>query len=99
MRFQSQKFHSHIELYSFVAPYVSKNPRAAYINCRDLDIGTNYNKDSSTSIKQASIWGVKYLKNSFNRLVHVKTRVDPANFFRNEQSIPPHSSWKNKRGD
>ncbi|TXG48197.1 hypothetical protein EZV62_027491 [Acer yangbiense] len=86
-------------LYSFVAPYVSKNPRAAYINYRDLDIGTNNNKGSYTSFKQASIWGVKYFKNNFNRLVHVKTKVDPANFFRNEQSIPPLSSWWNKRGD
>ncbi|KAI9198106.1 hypothetical protein LWI28_010267 [Acer negundo] len=86
-------------LYSFVAPYVSKNPRAAYINYRDLDIGTNNNKGSYTSFKQASVWGVKYFKNNFNRLVHVKTKVDPANFFRNEQSIPPLSSWWNKRGD
>ncbi|TXG48216.1 hypothetical protein EZV62_027510 [Acer yangbiense] len=84
-------------LYSFVAPYVSKNPRAAYINYRDLDIGTNNIKGSYTSFKQASIWGVKYFKNNFNRLVHVKTKVDPANFFRNEQSIPPLSSWRNKR--
>ncbi|KAL5843231.1 hypothetical protein ACOSQ4_009189 [Xanthoceras sorbifolium] len=89
-------------LYSFMAPYVSKNPRAAYINYRDLDIGTNSNRGSSyttTSFKQASIWGVKYFKNNFNRLVHVKTKVDPANFFTNEQSIPPLSSWWNKRGD
>ncbi|KAK0579489.1 hypothetical protein LWI29_027055 [Acer saccharum] len=86
-------------LYSFVAPYVSKNPRAAYVNYRDLDIGTNNNKGSYTSFKQASIWGVKYFKNNFNRLVHVKTKVDPDNFFRNEQSIPPLSSWWNKRGD
>ncbi|TXG48024.1 hypothetical protein EZV62_027318 [Acer yangbiense] len=86
-------------LYSFVAPYVSKNPRAAYVNYRDLDIGTNNNKGSYTSFKQASIWGVKYFKSNFNRLVHVKTKVDPDNFFRNEQSIPPLSSWWNKRGD
>ncbi|RVW80168.1 Berberine bridge enzyme-like 15 [Vitis vinifera] len=26
---------------------------------------------------------------NFNRLVHVKTKVDPDNFFRHEQSIPP----------
>ncbi|KAK2644860.1 hypothetical protein Ddye_020055 [Dipteronia dyeriana] len=85
------------KLYSFVAPYVSKNPEAAYINYWDLDIGTNNNKGSYTSFKQASIWGVKYFKNNFNRFVHVKTKVDPANFFRNEQSIPPLSSWWNKR--
>ncbi|EEF39180.1 Reticuline oxidase precursor, putative [Ricinus communis] len=78
-------------LYSFLAPYVSKNPRAAYINYRDLDIGIN--NLGNTSYKQASIWGIKYFKINFDRLVHVKTTVDPANFFRNEQSIQPLSSW------
>jgi hypothetical protein len=29
-------------------------------------------------------------------LVRVKTEVDPTNFFRNEQSIPPLSSWWSK---
>ncbi|XP_037492297.1 cannabidiolic acid synthase-like 1 isoform X2 [Jatropha curcas] len=78
-------------LYSFLAPYVSKNPRSAYINYRDLDIGIN--SIGNTSYKQASIWGIKYFKINFDRLVHVKTQVDPANFFRNEQSIPSLSSW------
>ncbi|KAJ4702896.1 cannabidiolic acid synthase-like [Melia azedarach] len=84
-------------LYSLMTPYVSKNPREAYVNYRDLDIGTN--KKVHTSIKQASIWGKKYFKNNFNRLVHVKTKVDPGNFFRHEQSIPPLSSWWKKKGD
>ncbi|XP_038690221.1 berberine bridge enzyme-like 18 [Tripterygium wilfordii] len=89
----SQKYISWIRnLYSYLAPYVSKHPRAAYINYRDLDIGTN-NKGNNTSYKQGKIWGVKYFKNNFDRLVHIKTTVDPANFFRNEQSIPPFSSW------
>jgi hypothetical protein len=79
-------------LYSYLAPYVSKTPRAAYVNYRDLDIGIN-NHAGNTSYRQASIWGLKYFKNNFDRLVHVKTAVDPANFFRNEQSIPPLSSW------
>lgn len=74
-------------LYSYMAPYVSKSPRSAYINYRDLDIGVN--KEGNTSYAQASIWGLKYFKNNFNRLVQVKTKVDPENFFRNEQSIPP----------
>ncbi|KAH9747673.1 Berberine bridge enzyme-like 18 [Citrus sinensis] len=82
-------------LYSYMAPYVSKNPRAAYVNCRDLDIGTN-NK-GYTSYKQASIWGLKYFNKNFNRLVHVKTMVDAGNFFRNEQSFPPLSSRKKNR--
>ncbi|XP_059439371.1 tetrahydroberberine oxidase-like [Corylus avellana] len=84
-------------LYSYMAPYVSKSPRAAYVNYRDLDLGTN--GKGNTSYRRASIWGNKYFKNNFNRLVHVKTIVDPANFFRNEQSIPPFSSGWKKRGD
>ncbi|KAK7400216.1 hypothetical protein VNO78_11416 [Psophocarpus tetragonolobus] len=73
-------------LYSYMEPFVSKSPRAAYVNYRDLDIGIN-NK-GYTSYKKASIWGFKYFKNNFNRLAYVKTKVDPLNFFRNEQSIP-----------
>ncbi|XP_038680368.1 berberine bridge enzyme-like 18 [Tripterygium wilfordii] len=89
----TQKYISWIRrLYSYMAPYVSKNPREAYINYRDLDIGTN-NKGKCTSYKQAKIWGEKYFKNNFDRLVRVKTEVDPSNFFRNEQSIPPISSY------
>ncbi|KAI8568538.1 hypothetical protein RHMOL_Rhmol02G0208500 [Rhododendron molle] len=84
-------------LYSYMAPYVSRFPRAAYINYRDLDVGVNNNK-GNTSYAQASIWGIKYFKNNFNRLVQVKTKVDPGNFFRNEQSIPPFSAWW-KKGD
>ena len=81
-------------LYSYMTPYVSKNPREAYVNYRDLDIGIN--NPGYTSIEQASIWGNKYFKNNFKRLVHVKTMVDPHNFFRNEQSIPPLTSWRKK---
>ncbi|XP_038690620.1 berberine bridge enzyme-like 8 [Tripterygium wilfordii] len=88
----SQKYISWIRrLYSYMAPYVSKHPREAYVNYRDLDIGTN-NKGKCTSYKQAKIWGQKYFKNNFDRLVKIKTKVDPSNFFRNEQSIPPISS-------
>ena len=76
-------------LYAYMAPYVSKSPREAYINYRDLDIGTN--NEGNTSYRQASIWGTKYFTNNFKRLVHVKTVFDPTNFFRNEQSIPPLS--------
>ncbi|KAF8412773.1 hypothetical protein HHK36_000743 [Tetracentron sinense] len=82
-------------LYSYMAPYVSKSPRAAYLNYRDLDLGTNNN--GNTSYLQASIWGTKYFKNNFNRLVHVKTKVDPGNFFRNEQSIPSLPLWRKKK--
>ncbi|CAN4081990.1 unnamed protein product [Withania somnifera] len=75
------------KLYGYMAKYVSKSPRAAYFNYRDIDLGVN-NK-GNTSYAQARIWGVKYFKNNFDKLVAVKTKVDPTNFFRNEQSIPP----------
>ncbi|XP_059301972.1 LOW QUALITY PROTEIN: tetrahydroberberine oxidase-like [Lycium ferocissimum] len=74
-------------LYSYMTPFVSMFPRAAYINYRDLDIGVN-NIKGYTSYLQAKVWGTKYFKNNFNRLVFVKTKVDPSNFFRNKQSIP-----------
>lgn len=80
-------------LYCYMDSYVSKSPRAAYMNYRDLDIGKNNNR--YTSVEQASVWGVKYFKNNFNRLVKVKTMVDPGNFFWNEQSIPLVSPARN----
>ncbi|KAF8403738.1 hypothetical protein HHK36_011842 [Tetracentron sinense] len=76
------------EVYKFMAPYVSKSPRTAYLNYRDLDLGIN-EEGSSTSYSKASVWGRKYFKNNFKRLALVKSKVDPGNFFRNEQSIPP----------
>ncbi|XP_042023477.1 berberine bridge enzyme-like 18 [Salvia splendens] len=79
--------------YSYMAPYVSSNPREVYLNYRDLDIGIN-NVGEETSYAQASIWGMKYFKNNFDRLVRVKTVVDPDNFFKNEQSIPTLHSEK-----
>ena len=74
-------------VYNYMKPYVSKNPREAYVNYRDLDLGMNNN--SNTNFVEASVFGTKYFKANFYRLVHVKTKVDPDNFFRHEQSIPP----------
>nr|UJH93676.1 diels-alderase [Morus alba]7E2V_A Chain A, MaDA-3 [Morus alba]7E2V_B Chain B, MaDA-3 [Morus alba] len=83
--------------YNYMTPYVSKNPRGAFLNFRDLDIGTNPNENEINGaynyIKQASNWGTKYFKNNFYKLIYVKTIVDPTNFFTYEQSIPsllPH---------
>ncbi|TQD69323.1 hypothetical protein C1H46_045144 [Malus baccata] len=75
------------KLYSYMAPYVTMFPRQAYVNYRDLDLGTN--KKSSTNFIEANSWGYRYFKDNFNRLVKVKTKIDPDNFFRHEQSIPP----------
>ncbi|KAI8001333.1 Berberine bridge enzyme-like 17 [Camellia lanceoleosa] len=79
----NSKVESLRKLYDFMAPHVSQSPREAFLNYRDLDIGTNQNGANS------SIFGAKYFKGNFERLVRVKTKVDPDNFFRNEQSIPP----------
>ncbi|KAK4421022.1 Berberine bridge enzyme-like 23 [Sesamum alatum] len=73
-------------LYKYMKPYVSRSPRAAYINYRDLDIGMN--RRANTSYSEAVIWGRKYFKGNFRRLAGVKMRADPGNFFRHEQSIP-----------
>ncbi|XP_073036347.1 berberine bridge enzyme-like 22 [Primulina eburnea] len=68
-----------------MAPYVAKSPRTAYINYKDLDLGEN---DEDYSYDQGKVWGEKYFKGNFERLARIKGKVDPRNFFRNEQSIP-----------
>ncbi|KAL6502152.1 hypothetical protein OROHE_024745 [Orobanche hederae] len=81
--------HKHIKwLRNFrkkMKPYVAKCPRTAYINYRDLGMGRN---DKNYSYNRAEVWGEKYFKGNFRRLAIVKGKVDPDNFFRNEQSIP-----------
>ncbi|XP_052882358.1 tetrahydroberberine oxidase-like [Gossypium arboreum] len=76
------------KVYKYMGPFVSKYPREAYLNYRDLDIGRN-NNEGKASYKQASVWGRKYFKENFDRLTYVKAKIDPENFFRHEQSIPP----------
>ncbi|KAI3924940.1 hypothetical protein MKW98_002849 [Papaver atlanticum] len=80
--------------YNSMSRYVSKNPRSAYINYKDLDLGVNSNNVSqAVRYVQARSWGTKYFKHNFERLVKVKSMVDPSNFFKNKQSIPPVSTW------
>ncbi|KAH6827380.1 FAD-binding Berberine family protein [Perilla frutescens var. hirtella] len=74
------------DLFAFMTPYVSKNPREAFLNYRDLDIG--FVSYSNFSYEQGKVYGEKYFKNNFDTLVKIKTRVDPDNIFWNEQSIP-----------
>ncbi|KAE7996040.1 hypothetical protein FH972_000789 [Carpinus fangiana] len=74
-------------LYKYMTPFVSKNPREAFFNYKDLDLGITHN--GKNSYWEGRIYGVKYFKGNFKRLVKIKTKVDPGNFFRNEQSIPP----------
>ncbi|XVF23024.1 hypothetical protein REPUB_Repub13aG0002300 [Reevesia pubescens] len=80
------------KLYAEMAPYVSSRPREAFLNYRDLDIGSN--GSNNTDFAVAKVYGAKYFKANFQRLAHVKAKVDPDNFFKNEQSIPPFPSSK-----
>ncbi|WVZ74168.1 hypothetical protein U9M48_022383 [Paspalum notatum var. saurae] len=82
------------EFYKFMAPHVSKNPRSAYVNYVDLDLGTNNWTDASggvpyNAVDHAASWGRRYFLHNFARLVRAKTRLDPGNVFNNAQSIPP----------
>ncbi|CAJ1963036.1 unnamed protein product [Sphenostylis stenocarpa] len=74
------------KLHKYMTPFVSKNPREAFYNYQDLDLGINHN--GKNSYPEGRVYGEEYFKDNFNRLVEIKTKVDPDNFFRNEQSIP-----------
>ncbi|XP_059289259.1 berberine bridge enzyme-like 22 [Lycium ferocissimum] len=76
------------ELYEKMGQFLSNSSRSAYLNYRDLDFGTN---DGEYSYSNSRVWGEKYFDGNFERLAKVKSKVDPGNFFRFEQSIPPLS--------
>ncbi|CAO2210075.1 unnamed protein product [Urochloa humidicola] len=84
------------EFYKFMEPYVSKNPRGAYVNYVDLDLGVNNwtsvtggRPSAADSVSHAASWGRRYFLNNFDRLVRAKSKIDPENVFNNAQSIPP----------
>ncbi|KAL2237199.1 UNVERIFIED_CONTAM: Berberine bridge enzyme-like 18 [Sesamum indicum] len=52
------------ELYNYVTPYVTSNPRGAFFCYRDLAIGVN-NIVGPISIETARVWGAKYFNNNF----------------------------------
>ncbi|KAM0902699.1 hypothetical protein ACQ4PT_019151 [Festuca glaucescens] len=81
-------------LYNFMEPFVSKNPRGAYVNYRDLDIGQNTVVGGITSFESGKVWGEKYFGGNFKRLAVTKGKVDADDYFRNEQSVPPLVSRK-----
>ncbi|XP_074266448.1 berberine bridge enzyme-like 4 [Silene latifolia] len=72
------------DLYDIFTPFVSSNPREAFLNYRDVDVGTNV--DGNTG------FAMDFFKGNVERLMEVKAKVDPSNFFRYEQSIPLQSS-------
>nr|XP_043630006.1 tetrahydrocannabinolic acid synthase-like [Erigeron canadensis] len=74
-------------LNEYITPYVSKNPREAYSNYNDLDLGVG-----TDNYEEASKWGERYWKRcNFEKLIRIKDIVDPDNFFRHPQSIPVFS--------
>ncbi|KAF4372877.1 hypothetical protein F8388_004087 [Cannabis sativa] len=76
------------KLYDHMTPYVSNNPRESYLNYRDLDLGINDHDWKTNNYRTAHDLGITHFKENFWRLVEIKRKVDPGNFFRNEQSIP-----------
>ncbi|KAL4271266.1 hypothetical protein GQ457_13G017830 [Hibiscus cannabinus] len=74
-------------LYERMAPFVSKHPREAFLNYRDIDIGST--ASDKTNFRDVVVYGSKYFRDNFPRLTRVKAEVDSHNFFKNEQSIPP----------
>jgi hypothetical protein len=72
-----------------MAPFVTKNPRAAYANYRDLDFGVNRVVSGVSTYESGKAWGERYFGGNFRRLAIIKRKVDPTDYFRNEQSVPP----------
>ncbi|KAJ8444527.1 hypothetical protein Cgig2_028342 [Carnegiea gigantea] len=81
--------------YDYMTPFVSSNPRGAYVNYVDLDLGTmdstNVNgvQFDDTIVHKAKAWGQKYFLGNYDRLVKAKTVIDPQNVFSHQQGIPP----------
>jgi hypothetical protein len=87
--------------YDSMGQYVCKNPREAYVNYRDLGIGVNTVVNDVTTFDGGKVWGEQYFAGNFRRLAAVKVAVDPTDFFRSEQSIPPlvqGNLWGNRLG-
>ncbi|XP_071725278.1 berberine bridge enzyme-like 14 [Rutidosis leptorrhynchoides] len=77
------------EFYSFMDRYVSRHPREAYVNYKEVNIGKNV-PSNQKSYANDLVYGSKYFKKNFKRLVKAKNKIDPLNFFRHEQRIPTH---------
>ncbi|GJS58530.1 berberine bridge enzyme-like protein 8 [Tanacetum coccineum] len=80
-------------LHKHITPFVSKYPREAFLNYRDLDIGATNN--GKNSFLEGTVYGIKYFKKTnFMRLVKVKTRVDFGEFSLSLKQFRPHRSFK-----
>ncbi|KAJ0785595.1 putative berberine/berberine, FAD-binding domain, PCMH-type, FAD-binding, type PCMH, subdomain 1 [Helianthus annuus] len=88
-----------------MTPYVARDPRSAYVNYMDVDLGvmnwikTRVESNDDDAVEICRKWGERYFGNNYNRLVKAKTQIDPYNVFRHQQSIPPMSlENKNLKG-
>ncbi|KAK2644869.1 hypothetical protein Ddye_020064 [Dipteronia dyeriana] len=52
------------DFYASMTSYVSSGPREAFLNYRDLDIGS-INSSNQSSFKDAQVYGFKYFKGNF----------------------------------
>ncbi|WVZ79861.1 hypothetical protein U9M48_027389, partial [Paspalum notatum var. saurae] len=77
------------DFFAFMEPYVTSNPREAYFNYRDLNLGENVVVGNVSSYEAGKVWGEKYFRDNYKRLAMAKGEIDPDDYFRNEQSIPP----------
>ncbi|KAK1615001.1 hypothetical protein QYE76_020518 [Lolium multiflorum] len=77
------------DFYDFMGQHVTADPREAYVNFRDLDIGQNAVVDDVSTFESGQVWGERYFMGNFRRLAEVKAQVDPTDYFRNEQTTPP----------
>ncbi|CAN0847102.1 Berberine bridge enzyme-like 14 [Linum grandiflorum] len=68
----------------FRTPFVSSLPMCSYLSYRDVDLGVN----GGMQVTRKVWFGGEVFQGEFKRLVEVKYKVDPGNFFRYEQSIP-----------
>lgn len=97
---ESKKYINWIRrFYDAMAPFVSSNPRAAYVNYMDLDLGQVMDSGSTggaSPVDMARAWGEKYFLENYDRLVMAKTKIDPHNVFRHQQSLPPLISYKSE---
>ncbi|KAK9681626.1 hypothetical protein RND81_10G016200 [Saponaria officinalis] len=78
--------------YDYMTPFVSSNPRAAYVNYVDLDLGTMDIVDDGeigNVVEKARNWGERYFLGNYDRLVKAKTIIDPKNVFSHLQGIHP----------
>ncbi|RLM54502.1 inactive tetrahydrocannabinolic acid synthase-like [Panicum miliaceum] len=54
----------------------------------DLDLGENVVVGNVSSYEAGKVWG-EYFRDNYKRHALAKNEIDPDDFFRNEQSIPP----------